>query len=239
MRSRGGATWASDDGSPPTLSDKPCGCLKVKAGPAPRLPVSWDRLQSTLQVADGIARPRSGSFPGDRGSGRAIQHLAASGGDLVHLVSLICLVCVVRRTRETRQTRASDRLPLKRPSPTQGLHDTAVPRQTTPIGSNTTSSNLFCCSEDVIVLLVMGVCRILFQSTQTHSGWMDVFCLPIGRFIVKRFWTPDILLDLGSSQLLIDNVPPCHFMHASGHQMLDQVVEDDRDHDSWVRGQHD
>ena len=47
----------------------------------------------------------------ERGSGRAIQHSAARGGELVHLMSSIYLVCVVQRTSETRQPRAQiDRL---------------------------------------------------------------------------------------------------------------------------------
>jgi hypothetical protein len=58
------------------------------------------------------------------------------------------------------------------------------------------------------------------------------------RFTINRFWTSEILLNLGSSQLLISHVPACHFMHASGPQMLNQVVKDDRDHDPRVRGQH-
>ena len=53
----------------------------------------------------------------ETGSGLAIEHSAARGGELVHLVSSACLVCVVRRTSETRQPRAPDRLPLNRPSP--------------------------------------------------------------------------------------------------------------------------
>ena len=38
-----------------------------------------------------------------------------------------------------------------------------------------------------------------------------------------------------SSRLLSGDAPASHFMHTSRHQMLDQVVKNDRDHDSWVR----
>src|SRR5437016_9552051 len=50
----------------------------------------------------------------DAGSGLAITHFAARGGELVclvYLVRLVYLVYLVQRTRETRQTRAPDKLP--------------------------------------------------------------------------------------------------------------------------------
>jgi hypothetical protein len=49
-----------------------------------------------------------------------------------------------------------------------------------------------------------------------------------------KFRTSESVLALGSSCLLIANSSTRRFMHDSGHQMLDQVVEDDWDHDSRV-----
>src|SRR5439155_23869191 len=50
----------------------------------------------------------------DAGSGLAITHFAARGGELVclvYLIRLVYLVYLVRRTRETRQTSAPDKPP--------------------------------------------------------------------------------------------------------------------------------
>ena len=89
------------------------------------------RLELLLRL-EGDFRKRLGPIrvtPSHRqqaGSGLAITHIAARGGDPAHLVSSVCRVCLVRRMRETRQTRAPDRLPLNRPPLTQRSPHTAI-----------------------------------------------------------------------------------------------------------------
>lgn len=48
----------------------------------------------------------------------------------------------------------------------------------------------------------------------------------------------DLLVPSVSFYLLLPNGPACHFMHASGHEILHQVVQNDGDHDSWIRAKH-
>ena len=57
------------------------------------------------------------------------------------------------------------------------------------------------------------------------------------RIQINWLWTSDISLTLHSSRLVSDHIPARHFMHGACHQMLDQVVENNWDHDPWVRGQ--
>lgn len=40
------------------------------------------------------------------------------------------------------------------------------------------------------------------------------------------------------ARLLPSNILADHRMHASGYQMLDQDVQDARDHHAWIRGEH-
>ena len=47
-------------------------------------------------------------------------------------------------------------------------------------------------------------------------------------------WISENPLELDPSQLLLASGLTCYLMYASGDQMLNQVVKDDRDHDSWV-----
>ena len=83
-------------------------------------------------------------------------------------------------------------------------------------------------------MMIRWTCQNIRQSLQKKSNTIKA-PEPVSTFVkTNRFWSPESLLALGSSHLLIANSSACHFMHASGHQMLDQVVKDDRDHDSWV-----
>jgi len=52
----------------------------------------------------------------------------------------------------------------------------------------------------------------------------------------KNQFDADTIVQLVPSRLLIGRDSPCDLMHRSRDEMLDQVVENDRHHHSWLRG---
>lgn len=82
--------------------------------------------------------------------------------------------------------------------------------------------------------MISWTCHNIHQSLTTKSNAIKT-PEPVSTSVKNNcVWILENPLELDSSQLLLTNGLTCYLMYTPGDQMLNQVVKDDRDHDSWV-----